>query len=410
MAQSQKGKDGSGDVASTGSGTGIKLATISHGQYREEVPVAGMSVKTIRGKFAAKFDIDPDAKAIVDGQPVDDATVIKPGQTLVFARVAGEKGNNQAVITDDQVAVTTPGGVAALMPLKDLISQLGDSSIDTRNLILPDGTKAAITSGNMTIMVFEIPPQIHSVKWTTAKDPGSDTKKNYKQRSISLPYIVILAPFQKHPGKGLILHSSPECYFSNSPIKTLEDQISFPALLNCSRHKTNPDGRPLSWICTQYLNYAEVSNVAEENARIRLSMKRLIECLLYTGFNFSSEQNEGDSWYSEFCRKSKDERFINLDKWEEATKTDPTFVMDVDWIPTGKSVKEIIDRMFKIHKAGGAKGADGITFADIERVVVQYQKKKTNLKKKLVKVLSKKLIKKTSKKVTKKVAKKVAKK
>jgi len=398
MAQSQKGKDGSGDVASTGSGTGIKLATISHGQYREEVPVAGMSIKTIRGKFAAKFDIDPDAKAIVDGQPVDDATIIKPGQMLVFARVAGEKGNsNQAIIQDDHVAVTTPEGVAALMPLKDLISQLGDNSIDTRNLVLPDGTKAAITSGNMTIMVWEIPPQVHSVKWTTATNPNNDTKKNYKQRSISLPYIIIIAPFTKHASNGLILHNSPECYFSNNPIKSMEDKISFPALLNCSKHIREVDKRPLSWICTQYLNYSEISNVKEENTRIRLSMKRLIECLLYTGFNFSSEMNEGDSWYSEFCRKTKDERFINLDKWEEATEADPTFVLEVDWISTEKSVRELVDRMFSIHNTGGARSAEGITFVDVERVVIKNHKENVKVKKKLVSEL-KKSVKKSVKK------------
>ena len=403
MAQSNKGKT-PGEVASTGgTNTGIKLATISHGQYREEVPVAGMSIKTIRGKFAAKFDIDPDAKAIVDGTPVDDETVIKPGQLLVFARVAGEKGNsNHAIIKDDHVAVTTPGGVAASMPLNELFSKLGDTSIDTRDFILPDGIIAAISSGNMTIMVFEIPPQVHSVKWTTSKNPKTDSKKNYKQRSIALPYIIIVAPFRKFPGKGLILDSSPECYFSNSPIKSMEDKISFPALLNCSRHTESVDSRPLSWICTQHLDFSEISNIPNENTRIRLSMKRLIECLLYTGFNFSSEQNEGDSWYSEFCRKSNDERFINLDKWEEFTKTDPTFVLEVEWIPTEKSIKELIDRMFKLHNPGGLKGADGITFADVERIVMSNQKKRTNLKSNLTKILSKTL---TKKKKSKKAAK-----
>jgi len=66
--------------------------TVSHGPYREDLPVDGRSVGEIRARFADRFDIDPESLAIVDGRQVGDDTVVRAGQKLMFARRAGEKG------------------------------------------------------------------------------------------------------------------------------------------------------------------------------------------------------------------------------------------------------------------------------------------------------------------------------
>ena len=45
-----------------------------------------------------------------------------------------------------------------------------------------------------------------------------------------------------------------------------------------------------------------------------------------TGFNYSSEHNEGNSWYS--ASKVVDKRIQSMDAWEQATREDRLFALD----------------------------------------------------------------------------------
>jgi hypothetical protein len=67
-------------------------AIVSHGHYSEELPVGGMNVGEIRARYRDRFDIDPRSQAVLDGNEVDNNTVVRPGQILIFSRKAGEKG------------------------------------------------------------------------------------------------------------------------------------------------------------------------------------------------------------------------------------------------------------------------------------------------------------------------------
>jgi hypothetical protein len=69
-----------------------QLVTVSSGPYLEHLPVGNSNVGEIRRRFADRFDIDPHAQAVLDGQQVDDQTTVRPGQALMFTRRAGEKG------------------------------------------------------------------------------------------------------------------------------------------------------------------------------------------------------------------------------------------------------------------------------------------------------------------------------
>ena len=66
--------------------------SVSSGHYAEQLPVANMSVGEIRRRFRDRFDLDPNAQAVLDGDDVGDDVVVRPGQALMFTRRAGEKG------------------------------------------------------------------------------------------------------------------------------------------------------------------------------------------------------------------------------------------------------------------------------------------------------------------------------
>jgi len=68
------------------------LVTVASGPYAERLPVSNMSVREVRARFSDRFDIDPRSVAVLDGHDVNDATVVRAGQVLMFMHRAGEKG------------------------------------------------------------------------------------------------------------------------------------------------------------------------------------------------------------------------------------------------------------------------------------------------------------------------------
>jgi hypothetical protein len=155
----------------------------------------------------------------------------------------------------------------------------------------------------------------------------------------------------------------------NDHLHSLRDKVMFPALLNCSKF-TPPEGRPLSWICTQNLDLRPCAAISDVNLRMRESLAALMRCLLDTGFNHSSEMHEGASWYGETVRQHVDARVVTVEKWEQATRDNPLFVLDVPWLKTGKTVQEIADRVFLNHNVcGESPGSAG----DLARIIFNYR-------------------------------------
>jgi hypothetical protein len=68
------------------------LVTVASGLYAEQLPVGDRTVSEIRSRFRDRFDIDPRSQAVLDGNDVNDDTVVRSGQVLVFTNRAGEKG------------------------------------------------------------------------------------------------------------------------------------------------------------------------------------------------------------------------------------------------------------------------------------------------------------------------------
>ncbi len=81
----------SDDFASEG-GTGGSVAVVS-GVHAHREPLAGLSVRRARAELEERLNIAPDATAVVDGEPVDEDTILTEGQVLNFVKHSGEKGS-----------------------------------------------------------------------------------------------------------------------------------------------------------------------------------------------------------------------------------------------------------------------------------------------------------------------------
>ncbi len=395
----EAGPSGMGGIFDAAGGGAV---TVMNGPYAESLPVGGMTVGGIRARYHDRFDIDPASLAVLDGEIVDESTVVGTGQLLRFSRRAGEKGATgaaakkpaarsskgkraaataataataaeapkpgfRAEIVGDSVRVTTPEGELKVLPLGQVLDRLRPSLMTTGDAVLADGVKAVLSNGKATIWVHQTPPGVHNLRWIAedSEAPYGPAAK-YREVKVALPYVLVLVVFCRDPRGGLQLRHRNECFFRNEPLRTLDDQLLFPALLNCSKH-ADPNGRPLSWICTQHVNLASLQREPNENRRMRRGTEALLHCLFDTAFNYSSDHHEGSSWFT--ASRELDARISTVESWEEATADDPLFATRISWHPTGHTVAGMAERIFK-NLGGRPAGAETVT--DVARVACNH--------------------------------------
>jgi len=284
-------------------------------------------------------------------------------------RAEKQPAEDGVAIRGDKVYVSSPEGYQAsieLGKLIDIMIRSNGSRMET-GCVLPDGVKLVSSSGAVTIWVYERHPQVYSLKWIARDSPapfGRRTK--YRTVRISLPYLIVIAVFVPGKHDRIQLSNHNECFFRTSPLKSVHDDLFYPALLNCSKFQP-PDGHPLSWICTAKLDLRQLSSMPDDHVRMRASLRALLHTLLETGYNFSSEKHEGQSWYSESL--GIDPRISTIEKWEKATVQDPLFCLDVPWLRTGYTLGQVTERIFKNQ---GALGPRILSAPDIQRIVFNH--------------------------------------
>lgn len=281
---------------------------------------------------------------------------------------ASQEMGSQKVIMQDTRAMVEMPGMMKDMEIGDMVKLVGPG-MSTGPAILPTGIKSVLSQGKITLWVWEQPPRIHQLSWIKAGSPepyGPGTE--YRKVRIALPYLVIVSVFGRDQAGMPSILCKDECFFRNAPLKSLKDELCYPALLNCSKFPGGREnGNPLSWICTQHLKRTKQMSSKDPGDRFNGCFEAVRYCLLETSFNLSSEHHEGNSWYG--ASKHIDRRIATIEAWEEATIKDPLFVLDVPWIKTEHTLQQLADRIF--HQQGAAD----LTFRtadDIARVILNH--------------------------------------
>jgi|TARA_Y100000310_G_scaffold343117_1_gene449282 hypothetical protein len=327
-------------------------ATVIHGIMSEELPVDGMTIEQVRSRFGDRLSLHPDRQATINGKPVANDYKISSGETLLFTHLVGSKGakaKTKLAIEGRKITATSPEGQARSIPLDRFMQLASPMKISSGSIIFPDGIKGAYSDGRLMVLMHQTPPRMHYFKWISEDSVekfGSDAK--YKKVSIALPYLVTMAVFQIGSDGTVNLSEKSECFFSNKPIRSVDDELLYPALLNVSKFSASDQERaPLAWICVQYLKNRGGS--ADANQSVFQLLGSLVNCLLETGFNFSSEYNEGASWFGETMKAKVDPRIKDVATWEQSSKVDPLFALEVPWIKTGYTVNTLQERIFKLN-------------------------------------------------------------
>ncbi|QQS22573.1 hypothetical protein IPM19_02985 [bacterium] len=73
--------------------TGATAVQVVSGAHQKSLNVSGMTIRALRGKLGDALSISPAAKAYVNGQEVNNDYVVYGGDSVEFAKDAGEKGD-----------------------------------------------------------------------------------------------------------------------------------------------------------------------------------------------------------------------------------------------------------------------------------------------------------------------------
>ncbi len=286
------------------------------------------------------------------------------------AREKVERASSLPVVTieGEEVRATLPEGATATMTVADLIARVQPTVPTSGGTILADGLKCMEPTARGCILVHQTPPTIHGFRWITAdSEVPYGPEATYRHVRLALPYLIVLAVFERDRGNRLHLSQRNECFFVNHALdeRGFDTELCYPALLNCSRFPAGP-ASPLAWICTEKLARGALGPQTSLDVCLRSGLAALLRHLLETGFNLSSEHHELNSWFSESVTARIDPRIASVEAWEEATESNPLFALEVPWLPTHHTLRAVLDRII----AAGKHSARRITSSvDIARMV-----------------------------------------
>ena len=301
------------------------------------------------------------------------------------------RAGDEIVISDGTVWAGTPEGAVATMPLGPWMDRLRPSASPHTGMVLPDGVRAVVShsSGRGMVWVTEIPPRVWSVDWVAPDSPadfGPGTK--YVRRSLAFPYLILLTPFAWdgcEGGEGLCLdRGRVELFWRNAPLESLDDALHYPALLNVTKFLRPADpgyeprfaSKPLSWLCTQYLVQTPDLRARSLATRLRAGYRQLLVLLAGQSFNRSSENHPGEgeqmSWYTWSVQQGVEPRIADTVVWEEATRKDPLWVLEANWLPVELNLSQVIERMFSTTLRLPPV-MSGARVEDLTRIVFQHQ-------------------------------------
>jgi hypothetical protein len=193
--------------------------------------------------------------------------------------------------------------------------------------VLPPRTRAWIEQGDYVATCIEVDAHVRTVYWIAEDSPmpfGEDAR--YERRRLAFPYVEILLLFDCGSLTG-----TAQLYYRRSRLDT-EGALDFCNLLNVS-----PDsyGVP-AWLCL--LEMDDVSRKPWDR-----KIEAVIEHVFCAGFNRSSDESEGGSFWAEM--RELDPRVATVEAWERATRENPLFVLDVPWKSSGTTVTAELERM-----------------------------------------------------------------
>jgi hypothetical protein len=232
-------------------------------------------------------------------------------------------------IVGERIVCKQDGIEITAAPLADFLAALAERS-DALPLpeAIPEGVRFIRRRGEATVLVIEEKPQLRTVRWLVDDSPAPfGNKAKYRTARLAFPFVIIIVAL-----RGGALTGYQQCFYSTAPLQRFSDPLLFPNLYNVAHGYGQR-----CWLCLANLKKNLVPLSWEEKVR------EIRTHLWGAGFNQSSEVHEGNSYWQ--AMRHIDHRVSSVAAWEEESRKDPFFPLQVNWQPVGKAVGEVMEEM-----------------------------------------------------------------
>jgi hypothetical protein len=255
--------------------------------------------------------------------------------------------SDRLTIEAGKLLLTTDEGRQIELPEEQLIDMLrSEIEPPVNGAALPDGIKFMAWRAPLLCVVHQWPAHVRQMRWITDDSPiPYGPGAVFQMRRLSIPYAVTFAVYFQR-GSALHLTGSNELYFRNEPLRSKNDTLGYPALLNVSKIDTPKRSR--AWICTQHLHHDPRSDWT-------CQLGALLDHTWNGAFNRSSEHHEGASWYG--ASEGIHPELHPIERWEHATVVNDAFALSVPWKPAPLNVGQLMDSMLDEQHRGLGGGA-----------------------------------------------------
>jgi hypothetical protein len=266
------------------------------------------------------------------------------------------------IFDGDEAHLNQDGVTPAKVNIGELAQRISEATIHgLDDFPLPEHVRWLVTCGQVKVCIFEMSPEVRWIHWIAPDSPAPyGPEATTQPRQLATPFVVVKVPFLRERLVGRI-----ELFYRNEPLAACDGpggELFFPNLLNISPRSHGC----VSWCCTQFVNFAQVPAGIAEGLHF-------VANFIFSGkLNLSSEAHEGHSGFSLTREAAVDPRVTDVNRWESASREDPRFITDIPWVPTGVTVRELVERelaSFKVRKAP-------TTAAELGNLMLRRRKKK----------------------------------
>jgi hypothetical protein len=232
-------------------------------------------------------------------------------------------------IVGQRVVCKQDGREALCTSLQDFLAALHQRT-DSQALpdAIPEGVRFIRRRGDAVVLVLEERPQVRTVRWLAEHSPAPMGRgATYRTAQLAFPFVILIVAFRQGAITGYL-----QCFYRRSSARTLDAPLLYPNLYNVVAAYGQA-----CWLCLAKLPNNLASLSWEEK------VQEIRAHLWGAGFNRSAEVNEGASYWQ--IMQGIDPRVASLAAWEQESKKDPFFALNVEWRPVGKTVGRVVIEM-----------------------------------------------------------------
>jgi hypothetical protein len=192
--------------------------------------------------------------------------------------------------------------------------------------IRPKGVRMWAQRRDAVAVALEIPPHARTVRWL-ADDSKAPFGRgaSYEQYFVGFPWIVVLLVF-----RGGALTGQQQLYYRLDSLDT-GDELLLPNLYNVATGYGQQ-----CWLCLQ--NVPDLTPLPWHE-----KLARIVDHTFSAGFNKSAEEHEGNSYWS--THAAVDERLASMASWQQASRDNRRFALEVPWRPAGTTARAELRKM-----------------------------------------------------------------